>query len=116
MKLLKALLTNRFGIVLATLNACCLFTLYTMSPLFVNTRFTGKLFIALNLPAIAPVVVLADIIRWNTVLPTSSIEAILLPVLAFLVMVQWLLIAHVAKVAAQILKKLMQTSRQRHSG
>ena len=101
MKQLKALLTNRVGIVLATINVCCMFCLYANPALFTMTP--GKLFLAVNLPATIPMAAVGRLTSWYFLHPT--LEAASTSILSLMIVVQWLLIAHVARAVSQFIDK-----------
>ena len=95
------LFSNRFGIVLATLNAC--YFVYKLPVLFELQRsFFAKLFLSLNSPALISTSILHEILR--EFLPKLAYETqykVALSMIGIFIVLQWLFIAWIAKTIAQ---------------
>jgi hypothetical protein len=101
----KGLLTNRFGIILATLNLCYFVSNIEFMPHHLPSTMT-KLFICVNSPA------LMFSILSNAITQTLCYEFfrlnqvdILYVMSMFFITFQWLFIAHLARIIAQKLSK-----------
>lgn len=96
----KSLLTNRFGIVLGTLNI-----VYFFNQLIYPTQFSKTIsqviFLCMNLPALVasvlPSILIESLFNLSRVAPYQ----VRIFSFAFFMMAQWLLIAHLAKIGAQ---------------
>lgn len=104
MNFVKGLLTNRFGIILATLNVCCL--VFNYDNFMCGQTISGKAILCINIPAIILAKITSDIpyIFFQSV-PYHSFIQIAFLFLPIFVLIQWLFIAHLARVIAQKLSK-----------
>ena len=100
-KFIVNLFSNRFGIVLAALNAC--YFIYKTPVLFDFPRtFFSKLFLSLNSPALIATGILHEILR--EFIPKLSYEMqyrVSSAIIGFFIVLQWLFIAWIAKTLAQ---------------
>ncbi len=96
---IKSLLTNRFGLVLGTLNIVYFFDQLIRSPPFSKT-FLPVIFLCMNSPAtivsVLPVILLESLFNLSLV----ALHQVRIFSFAIFVMIQWLLIAHSARVIA----------------
>lgn len=96
----KTLLSNRFGIVLATINVCLVAYYLTEVPVF--TSVIEPLVICINIPAgiLSAIVYSISRLLFYSVSDSASVQVRFFFV-AFFVVLQWLLIAHLARTIAQ---------------
>jgi hypothetical protein len=98
--LIKSLLTNRFGIVLGTLNVVYFFNQLICPPSF-STTPSKIIFLCINLPALVGSALPSTLIESLFNLSHVAPHQVRIFSFAFFMMVQWLLIAHLARVFAK---------------
>jgi len=100
-KFIVNLFSNRFGIVLAALNAC--YFVYKIPGLFDFPRsFFARLFVSLNAPALIATGISHEIL--SELLPKLTHETqykVSLTLIGIFIVLQWLFIAWIAKTLAQ---------------
>lgn len=96
MNFIRSLLTNRFGIILATLNVCYLFWSFdTIRPKI------SVVFGCMNALAMIPTAITGVLFKsFFSGLSFSTSRQIMILFFAFFITLQWLLIAHLARVIA----------------
>lgn len=104
MNFVKSLLSNGFGIILATLNVCYFASEFGSYPVYPRT-LVSRIFISLNLPSLIPVEISSEIIK--IIIPAISLRTIYqfsnLFFVCFMIL-QWLFVANLSRKIAQNLQ------------
>lgn len=100
-KFIVNLLSNRFGIVLATLNVC-----YFVSKENVINNLFGKLFVGANIPAAISALLSVEFIKiFSHDLPFPVRRSLADTFFTFFIVLQWLFIAWIAKTLAAKIRR-----------